>query len=58
MSLSADWEREADNWIAWVRRPGGDVYRHYAPAFFELVPPAGRATLRPGPRITPGFENR
>ena len=36
------WEEEAAAWGAWVRR---DVYPHYAPAFFELVPAPGRATL-------------
>ena len=36
------WEEEAAAWGAWVRR---DVYPHYAPAFFELVPPPDRATL-------------
>ena len=41
-SLERRWEEEAAAWGAWVRR---DVYHHYAPAFFELVPPPGRATL-------------
>lgn len=42
------WEREARNWIAWARTPEHDAYWDYAPAFFELVPPAGRATLEIG----------
>ena len=41
-SLEQRWEEEAAAWGAWVRR---DVYPHYAPACFELVPPPGRATL-------------
>jgi SAM-dependent methyltransferase len=47
--LSSDWEREADNWIAWVRRPGHDAYWYYRDAFFdEIVPLPGRATLEIG----------
>jgi SAM-dependent methyltransferase len=42
------WEREASNWAAWARRPGFDAYWTYAPAFFELVPPAGTRTLEVG----------
>ena len=38
-------EEEAAAWAAWIRR---DVYPHYAPAFFDLVPPPGRATLDVG----------
>jgi SAM-dependent methyltransferase len=48
MSFNADWEREAANWLAWARTPGHDVYWHYRSAFFELVPPAGSATLEIG----------
>ncbi|MGM1065771.1 class I SAM-dependent methyltransferase [Saccharothrix sp. Mg75] len=40
-----DWEEQAANWIAWVRRPGFDSYWRYRDAFFELVPDPGRATL-------------
>ncbi|GAB2990068.1 class I SAM-dependent methyltransferase [Saccharothrix stipae] len=40
-----DWEEQARNWIAWVRKPGFDSYWRYRDAFFALVPPAGRATL-------------
>jgi SAM-dependent methyltransferase len=47
--LSSDWEREAESWIAWVRRPGHDAYWYYRDAFFdEIVPPPGRATLEIG----------
>jgi SAM-dependent methyltransferase len=49
LSSSEDWEREAENWIAWVRRPGHDAYWYYREAFFgEIVPPPGRATLEIG----------
>jgi SAM-dependent methyltransferase len=48
MSFNADWEQEAANWLAWARTPGHDVYWHYRSAFFELVPPAGDATLEIG----------
>jgi SAM-dependent methyltransferase len=40
-----DWETQARNWTAWVRKPGFDSYWRYRDAFFELVPTAGRATL-------------
>jgi SAM-dependent methyltransferase len=42
------WEDEAQNWIAWARASEHDAYRDYAPAFFELVPPSGRATVEIG----------
>lgn len=42
------WEAEARNWIAWARTPEHDAYWDYAPAFFDLVPRAGRATLEIG----------
>jgi SAM-dependent methyltransferase len=48
VSFNEAWEREARNWIAWARTPGHDAYHEYSPAFFELVPPAGRATLEIG----------
>ena len=48
MIRNEDWEREATNWIAWARKPGHDAYWGYSPAFFELVPPPGRATLEIG----------
>ena len=40
-----DWEEQARNWIAWVRRPEFDSYWHYRADFFGLVPPPGVATL-------------
>jgi SAM-dependent methyltransferase len=49
VSYNEDWEREARNWIAWARAPGHDAYwDHSGPPFFELLPPAGRATLEVG----------
>ncbi|HEX9415234.1 MAG TPA: class I SAM-dependent methyltransferase [Gaiellaceae bacterium] len=48
MTYNEDWEREAENWIAWARTPGHDAYWDYAPSFFELVPAPGRATLEVG----------
>jgi SAM-dependent methyltransferase len=42
------WEDEARNWIAWARTPQHDAYWEYSPLFFDLVPPAGRATLELG----------
>jgi SAM-dependent methyltransferase len=42
------WEKESSNWAAWARRPDFNAYWTYAPAFFELVPPAGRHTLEIG----------
>ncbi|MDU0294810.1 class I SAM-dependent methyltransferase [Saccharothrix longispora] len=44
-TAAQDWEEQARNWIAWVRRPGFDSYWRYRDAFFALVPAAGRATL-------------
>jgi SAM-dependent methyltransferase len=40
-----DWEEQARNWIAWVRRPGWDSYRRYRERFLALLPGPGRATL-------------
>jgi SAM-dependent methyltransferase len=48
-SQSAEhWEGEAHRWAAWARAPQHDAYWWYRDAFFELVPPAGRATLEVG----------
>ena len=43
-----DWEREAENWVAWARTPGHDAYWRYRGSFFELLPAPGRATLQVG----------
>jgi ubiquinone/menaquinone biosynthesis C-methylase UbiE len=48
VTFNADWEDQAENWLAWARTPGHDVYWHYRDAFFALVPPAGSATLEVG----------
>jgi ubiquinone/menaquinone biosynthesis C-methylase UbiE len=40
-----DWEQQARNWVTWARTPGLDSYWRYRQALFELVPPAGQATL-------------
>jgi len=47
-AFNPDWEREAQNWIAWARTPGHDSYWKYSPAFFEIVPAPWRATLEIG----------
>jgi ubiquinone/menaquinone biosynthesis C-methylase UbiE len=47
--MAGHWESEAQNWIAWARTPGHDVYWSYRDAFFALVPPAdGGAALEVG----------
>jgi SAM-dependent methyltransferase len=44
--LSAAWEENAALWIAWARAEGHDSYhRFHRDAFFDLLPPPGRATL-------------
>lgn len=43
-----DWEQQAQNWIAWARKPGFDSYHRYRDDFFALVPPPGKATLDVG----------
>jgi len=48
VTYNDDWEREAPNWIAWARSPNHDAYWEYSPAFFDLVPAPGRATLEVG----------
>lgn len=47
--VESDWEREAENWVRWARKPGHDSYWYYRDSFFEqIVPPAGRKTLEIG----------
>jgi ubiquinone/menaquinone biosynthesis C-methylase UbiE len=48
VTFNEDWEQEAENWIGWARKPGHDAYWLYRDAFFELLPPPGRATLDVG----------
>jgi len=45
---SEGWEPEAENWIAWARRPGHDAYHLYIDRFLDLVPGAGANTLEVG----------
>lgn len=43
------WERHAEQWAAWARRPHFDGYwTESGPPFFELVPPPGRRTIEIG----------
>jgi SAM-dependent methyltransferase len=48
--VSAAWERNARDWLAWARTPEHDVYcwELNLPAFAELVPKAGGRTLDVG----------
>jgi len=48
MTFNEDWEQVANQWIAWARAEAHDAYWLYRDAFFELVPPPGRATLEVG----------
>jgi SAM-dependent methyltransferase len=45
--LREAWEAQAENWAAWARAPGHDVYfwEVNLPPFLDLLPPAGRLTL-------------
>lgn len=58
----ADWEAEAERWIAWARAPEHDSYSDYAPGFFEeIVPSPGRRTLDLGcgeGRVTRDLQRR
>jgi SAM-dependent methyltransferase len=48
-TLSDAWEKEAEAWVAWARRPGHDSYwAFHRDAFLAIVPPAGRLTLDVG----------
>jgi SAM-dependent methyltransferase len=48
-SLRDAWERHAQAWAAWARRPGFDAYWRFGrEAFFAVVPPPGRLTLDVG----------
>jgi SAM-dependent methyltransferase len=43
---TTEWEREAENWVQWVRTPGHDSYWYYGTSFLdEIVPDPGRRTL-------------
>ncbi len=45
--VSAAWEENAGDWLAWARTPGHDkwFWQLNLPSFLELVPPPGRRTL-------------
>lgn len=43
---SEHWERHAEDWVRWARKPGHDTYRRFhRDRFLELVPPPGQLTL-------------
>ena len=46
-SLAQEWEAQAQAWARWTRTPGHDhhFHRYNWPAFLELLPSPGRATL-------------
>lgn len=45
-NLRTAWDEHADEFLAWVRKPGHDSYwRFHRDLFLELVPPPGRRTL-------------
>jgi SAM-dependent methyltransferase len=48
--VSEAWEEHAEQWLAWARTPGHDVYfwQLNLPRFAELVPSAGMRTLDVG----------
>ena len=46
--MSRGWEERATGWVAWARRRDHDSYWAFRDAFFELLPPPGRATLEVG----------
>jgi SAM-dependent methyltransferase len=46
--MSTGWEDRADEWIAWVRAREDDANWQFRHAFFELLPPPGRAALDVG----------
>ena len=45
---SQGWEEEAEHFAAWARTPGHDAYWYYSSAFFDFLPPPGKATLEIG----------
>jgi SAM-dependent methyltransferase len=49
MNLREAWETHAQNWIAWVRKPGHDSYdKFHRDQFLPLLPAPGRRTLDVG----------
>ncbi len=46
MSLRDAWEAEAQNWVAWARKPGHDSYwQFHRDRFLQLIPPPEGLTL-------------
>jgi SAM-dependent methyltransferase len=47
VTLREHWDRQADEWEQFARTPGHDLFHEQFnfPAFLELLPPPGRATL-------------
>lgn len=46
LSLSEAWDREAQNWANWARKPGHDSYwQFHRDQFFSLLPVAGKQTV-------------
>lgn len=45
---SEHWERTADEWIAWTRTPGHDLFWAYRHEFRNFLPPPGQRTLEIG----------
>lgn len=49
MTLRDAWEAEAENWVAWARRPGHDSYwQFHRDRFLDLLPPAVGSLLDVG----------
>jgi len=49
MTLRDAWEAEAENWVAWARRPGHDSYwQFHRDRFLDLLPPPGGLLLDVG----------
>lgn len=47
--LRESWEAQAQQWIAWARKPGLDSYwRYHREQFIRLLPPPGRRTVDVG----------
>lgn len=49
MTTQSPWETQAENWTAWARTPGHDLFPYFFPAFIEeIAPPPGGRTLEIG----------
>jgi SAM-dependent methyltransferase len=40
VSIDAEWEQEAANWVRWARTPGFDAYWYFRESFFDSIMPA------------------